>query len=256
MRIQVCDILYGMQKQMLESEDRMAKAKLRWIVRAAFFACMAFDWLGACVSSDYGVCCAMRNNTFLAYLPVEISLHLSAHRRAAAFWALFALWAIFFPNAPYVLTDYFHLAHVDPYIILESGKRTSLVRPELGLWLTFAIVSTSALVCTIFGTWSLDRVIGMLQERWKRPGLGWRFLFVMALTALSSVGIFLGRFPRLHSIHLLTRPGYAIEKMAASCSGDLLEFAALLTIVQVVLWGCMRFVLEAAHDEPHGCSES
>ena len=90
-------------------------AKRRWMVRAVFLGCIAVDCLGCILgySSDRGVCCAMVNNTILAYLPVEMSLHLSAGRKPIVFWALFALWAIFFPNAPYVLTDYFHLARVD-----------------------------------------------------------------------------------------------------------------------------------------------
>ena len=223
----------------------------KWVVRATFCGCMIFAYLGYWLgySSDHDVCLAMRNNTVLAYLPVEMSLHLSANRKTSVFWLLFALWAIFFPNAPYVLTDYFHLARVDPYIILASGKRTSLVRPESGLWLTFTVVSVSAIACTLFGTWSLDRVAGMLQRRLKRTGPMWRFAFVACFATLASVGIYLGRFPRLNSVDLLMRPGHAIGQLASSVGMNMLEFTIMLTLVQVLVWGCMRFFLAASKAE-------
>ena len=93
-----------------------------WLVRAVFGACLAFVYLANSVgmSSDHGVCRAMMNNVLLAYIPVEISLHVPAVRRAAAFWVVVAAWTIFYPNAPYVLTDYFHLAYVDPYVVLPA----------------------------------------------------------------------------------------------------------------------------------------
>ena len=44
-----------------------------------FGGCIAFSYLAYCLglSSDNGVCRAMVNNVFLAYLPVEMSFHVS-----------------------------------------------------------------------------------------------------------------------------------------------------------------------------------
>ena len=233
----------GMKLKCVTCPD-VIPARHRWIVRAMFGGCIAFSYLAYRVglSSDNSVCRAMVNNVFLAYLPVEMSFHVSWKRHALAFWSMFVAWLLFYPNAPYVLTDYFHLAHIDPYVAKEGGKCTRIVRPDLRLWLTFAVLSASAMVSAILGTWSLDHVTGHLQARIKRHGSAWLVLFVAALAALSSVGIYLGRFPRIHSVHLLTSPYNALGKMATSCSLNMFEFVILLTLIQLVMWGCLRLL--------------
>lgn len=215
-----------------------------WLVRAVFGACLAFVYLANSVgmSSDHGVCRAMMNNVLLAYIPVEISLHVPAVRRAAAFWVVVAAWTIFYPNAPYVLTDYFHLAYVDPYVVLESGRHTRILRPDMRLWLTFTILSVSVMVSALFGTWSLDRVAGAVLERLRLAGLGWRAALVALFVTLSSAGIYLGRFPRLHSVDLLMRPRHALGQMASVCSLNMFEFVAMLSLIQFVLWFCLRLL--------------
>ena len=214
----------------------------KWIVRALFAGCMVFSYFANRVGlvSDHSVCRAMVNNVFLAYLPVELSFHVSVKRSTPVFWGLVAAWMLFYPNAPYVLTDFFHLAYVDPYVVRENGKITRILRPDLRLWLTFTVLSVSAMVSAIFGAWSLDHVVGRLQERIRRTGLVWQVPLVVAFAALSSAGIYLGRFPRLHSIHLLTRPYHALEKMATACSLNMFEFVVMLTLIQVVVWGALR----------------
>ena len=227
-------------------------AKCRWIVRSMFGSCIAFSYLTYCLglASDTEVCRAMVNNVFLAYLPVEMSFYVSWKRHAFAFWGMFIAWLLFYPNAPYVLTDYFHLAHIDPYITQESGKRIRIIRPDLRLWLTFAVLSSSAMISAILGTWSLDHVTVHLQARIRRHGPVWLVLLVAALAALSSVGIYLGRFPRIHSVHLLTSPHLVLGKMTTSCNMNMLEFVILLTLIQLVIWGCLRLLRKANQANP------
>ena len=216
----------------------------KWGVRLAFGGCLAFSLLSMYLVPDhtgYVLCRAMKDNMLLAYIPVELSLHIPSCRSRLAFCACCAAWLIFFPNAPYVLTDYFHLAMYDPYVILESGKRTSLLRHDLHLWFTFTVLSVNAIMCALFGTWSLDNVIGALLARIRRSGLLWRALFAFGISALASAGIYLGRFPRLHSIHLFTKPQHAFGQMASAVGLNLIEFVVLLTFVQMVLWAWLRF---------------
>ena len=223
--------------------DNALTTRHLWLVRTAFYGCLAFCWLVSHMADGRGwihsLSAAMVNNVFLAYLPVEISFHISRLCRPVAFWILFVAWLLFYPNAPYVLTDYFHLANVDPYIVLENGRRTDLLRPDTHLWLSFTILSLSAMFCTLFGTWSMDRTIVQVQARLCRTGTWWRILSVATVTCISSVGIYIGRFPRLHSVDMLIRPRHVFARVAQTCRTDMLEFVALLTLVQMALWGCL-----------------
>lgn len=226
--------------------------RVKWGVRLAFGGCVAFSFLAMCLAPEktgHVLCRAMKNNVLLAYIPVEMSLHLQGCRSRFAFCALCAAWMIFFPNAPYVLTDYFHLAMYDPYVMLESGRRTSILRHDLHLWLTFTVLSVNAMVCALFGTWSLDNVIGALLARIKRSGFLWRALFALGFTSLASAGIYLGRFPRLHSIHLITNPHHAFGQIASSIGLNFVEFIVLLTFVQMILWAWLRFYRYATDGE-------
>lgn len=217
------------------------KTRFSWIVRAMFGSCLAFVYLAGAtgLSSDSSICPAMVENVFLAYLPVEMSLHVHRFRHALAFWGMVAGWMVFYPNAPYILTDYFHLAHVDPYV--ASGRR--ILRPDMRLWLTFTVLSVSAVVGAILGTWSLDHVAGLIQERIGRPKAIWRFSTVAVLAALSSAGIYLGRFARIHSVHLFTRPHRAFGEVCSSIGVNMLEFVVLVSLVQLALWACLRFLI-------------
>lgn len=221
---------------------KLEQLPFEWIVRAMFAACLAFTYLAGStgLASDKSICPAMVNNVILAYLPVELSLHLHRIRHAFVFWVLVGAWMIFYPNAPYILTDYFHLAYVDPYILPKNGKVIRILRPDMRLWLTFTVLSISAVISALFGTWSADRVAGLLQERLRRPGALWRFLIVAAFAALSSAGIYLGRFTRIHSVHLFTRPHHAFDKVSSSIGINMLEFILLVTFIQLALWVCLK----------------
>jgi uncharacterized membrane protein len=71
-------------------------ALLWWTLRAAYFGphLMMLWW-----------------NLILAWIPWWASAALQHQRHAERFWALSALWLVFFPNAPYLLTDLVHLTH-------------------------------------------------------------------------------------------------------------------------------------------------
>ena len=78
-------------------------------------------------------------------------------------------------------------------------------------------------------------------KRIGRSGFWWRTLFAFAFTSLASAGIYLGRFPRLHSIHVFTKPHHAFGQVASSIGLNLVEFVVLLTFVQMILWAWLRF---------------
>jgi len=214
-----------------------------WIMRAAFGACLIYAYFGVCRTSTFTFKAYnfLFINLTLAYIPAEIALHIKAKSRSVVFWPLFTLWLLFYPNAPYMLTDFFHLAQFDPYIIAESGRRTSLIMPDIAMWAAFTILSVGIFVAAFFGVWGLERVTDALLERLgtKRLLLV-KFAMVVAISACAGAGIYLGRFPRLHTIDLFTRPIWALGRIVDSLGVGFLQFSALMTALQTVFWALAK----------------
>lgn len=105
-----------------------------------------------------------------------------------ALGALLAGWLVFFPNAPYVLTD---LLHLHP-------------KPGVPLWYDLALLLSCAGTALAFGYLSLLDVHAVLTRR-----LGWAggWIVVVGCLLLSGLGIYLGRYLRWNSWDVLTQPG-------------------------------------------------
>ena len=129
-------------------------------------------------------------NLFLALIPFGLStmLGLSAGRlRARVLLPVGAAWLLFFPNAPYILTDLFHL------------------EPRVGVpyWYDLALILSCAWNGLMLAYASLTDMQQLVARR-MGVGAGWAFA-TMALL-LSSFGIYLGRFLRFNSWDILTNP--------------------------------------------------
>jgi uncharacterized membrane protein len=130
-------------------------------------------------------------NLILAWVPFALALVVYDSMRrglrvvAAAFGVL---WMVFFPNAPYLLTDFIHL-------------KTSTSAP---LWYDALMLSAFAWTGLLLGFASLY-LIQIVLRRAVGPALTWAFV-VVAL-ALASFGVYIGRFIRFNSWDALLRPG-------------------------------------------------
>jgi uncharacterized membrane protein len=126
-------------------------------------------------------------NLFLGFIPFAISTFLSRLKvSATVFYPLAFLWLLFFPNAPYILTDLIHLRqHVVP------------------LWYDLLLLLSFAWTSLMFGFVSLSDMQRLIQERFN-ASIGW--LFAVIALGLGSFGIYLGRFLRWNSWDVFTEP--------------------------------------------------
>lgn len=129
-------------------------------------------------------------NLFLALIPFGLStmLGLSAGKlRARVLLPVGAAWLLFFPNAPYIVTDLFHL------------------EPRAGVpyWYDLALILSCAWNGLMLAYASLTDMQRLVARR-LGAGAGWAFATVALL--LSSFGIYLGRFLRFNSWDVLTNP--------------------------------------------------
>jgi uncharacterized membrane protein len=129
-------------------------------------------------------------NLFLAAIPLGLALVLHASSRTGR-WSLglplVAGWLLFFPNAPYVLTDLIHLR----------------ARTGVPLWFDLLMILSFALVSLWMGFQSLHLVQAWIARRTSRR-LSW--CFAGACMLLCGFGIYLGRFLRWNSWDIVSHP--------------------------------------------------
>lgn len=126
-------------------------------------------------------------NLFLAAIPLGLSLLMPRVRGMLAATAVVLAWLLFFPNAPYVLTDLMHLH----------------MRPNVPFWLDLLMLLSFALVSLWMGFQSLRLMQVWVSERFGGV-TSWCFAFGSLL--LTGFGIYLGRFLRWNSWDIVTRP--------------------------------------------------
>lgn len=132
-------------------------------------------------------------NLFLAWIPFMLAFiaHAVSWRRIWLYLVIpiiAFLWLIFFPNAPYMLTD------------LQDLARVSKSAP---LWYDVIIVVWCSWTAMLLGIVSLYLMQDIVFRTFNRY-IGWVFVFV--ISALSSFGIYIGRFVRLNSWDILQDP--------------------------------------------------
>ena len=143
--------------------------------------------------SDSGRHLGLIWNLFLAWIPFILSYvaHATSWRRVTLYFlipGIALLWLIFFPNAPYMLTD------------LQDLSRGAGGAP---LWYDVIIVVWCSWTGMLLGVISLYLMQDIVHRMFGRAA-GW--VFVFAISALSSFGIYIGRFVRLNSWDILQDP--------------------------------------------------
>jgi uncharacterized membrane protein len=129
-------------------------------------------------------------NLVLAWVPFVLALgaYVSARRgKGVAAGVLGVLWLLFFPNAPYLLSDFIHLH--------ES--------PATPLWYDALMLAAFAWTGLLLGFASLY-LMQMILRYAAGTLLSW--LGVVAALGLGSLGVYLGRFLRFNSWDALVRP--------------------------------------------------
>ena len=146
-------------------------------------------------------------NIFLAWIPFITALTIFTmfedsereKKWSVSLGFLFLLWLLFYPNAPYIFTDLIHLIN-NPRVVVHNR----LVRNyEVLLWYDIIVSVSFAWLGHFLGLVSLYLVHRVL-ERLTTTVTAW--VLVVVTIGLSGYGVFLGRFLRLNSWHIFTKP--------------------------------------------------
>jgi uncharacterized membrane protein len=152
-------------------------------------------------------------NLGLAWIPFLSALAAYAARRNRITFYLVMpfctlIWLIFFPNAPYMLTDFQHLATTNP---------------NSPLWFDVILLIWFAWTGLLLGISSLYLMQDIVTKTFNRT-VGW--IFAISVTLLSSVGVYLGRFLRWNSWDILQDPLPIAKDMVVIVRHPILNFSS------------------------------
>lgn len=169
-------------------------------------------------------------NMFLAFAALELSFLLPLFRAgskreipaAVLFYLVFILLS---PNVFYVVTDLIHLN------IFAFNYEQGVVFTE---WWNFFVLTSGVLLAIFYYILMIKQVNYLLLNlKWRKP-------ILLVGIVLYSIGIYIGRFLRFHSIHLFTEPFSLFKQFLSSLTGNAVLFIAWMSILQFMI--CWLFL--------------
>jgi len=154
-------------------------------------ACFGFSVFRTLLSDDAELLPRLNWNLFLAFMPWLLSsfliLNPNYQKNKIIVVTLLFFWLLFFPNAPYILTDLIHL----------EGKK------NVELWFDLILILSFAWTGLLFGLLSLMDIEKILRKTLSK---NWVNFIVSFLLFIGSFGIYLGRFLRWNSWDIIREP--------------------------------------------------
>lgn len=128
-------------------------------------------------------------NIFLAIIPYIITMYLSERKQLErfSFFIAFSLWLAFLPNAPYIITDLYHLKTSSYNLI----------------WLDTLLIASFAIAGVLLFYYSLNQMKTLLLRFFSRKTSE---TIIITTLFLSSFGVYIGRFLRYNSWEILSNP--------------------------------------------------
>lgn len=174
--------MYFYAIQMIQQLRKHRRLELTLLLMASCFLSFGLIVLRVMITKKLGFIFLIWN-LFLAFIPFFISswLYLFKHRfNKITMLPVAALWLLFFPNAPYIITDIIHL-HPDK---------------SFNYWFNLLIVVSTAWNALILGLLSLNDVQNVVAEKYNKS-IAW--IFSVTSLFLGAFGIYLGRILRWNS---------------------------------------------------------
>lgn len=140
-------------------------------------------------------------NLFLAFLPLCIAI--ISYRYAFKSWRLIIaslLWFVFFPNAPYLITDLYHLSHFKGVpawydaLMLFTAATTGIALAFISLQL-------------MEKQWNIIWRKKYLSRKSTQTRFRYRLACILLVFLFTGFGIYLGRILRYNSWDVFTDPG-------------------------------------------------
>lgn len=179
-------------------------------------------------------------NLFLAFIPWALGSLLvgypSLRQKTGIVLMVLVVWILFFPNAPYMLTDLYHLRH----------------RTAAPVWFDVVLILSFAWTGLVYGFVSLFDIETLLAERFGKRTAG--FLAVLLLFS-GGFGIYLGRFLRWNSWDILYNPTALLNDVIQRFTDPLHHprtwgVTLLMGLLLNAMYGSVRYLRKNQSAEP------
>lgn len=184
-------------------------------------------------------------NLFLAWIPAVLAIlvhrldHSKIHHKIATPFFFF-LWLVFYPNAPYIITDFKHLTTRAPVPLLY----------DFGLILAYSIIGV------ILGYISLYLIHHTINRYIKDKALLW--LLICAHFPLIAFGVYVGRYLRWNSWDVFTKPEIILSELFGTVTNsklytpNMFAYIAIFSVLYLIGYYCFyrifdRIVLKYHH---------
>lgn len=163
-------------------------------------------------------------NLFLAWIPLGLAYLAEDvwHHRFLGKWGVMAavsVWLLFFPNAPYLITDLIHLKAAPDHLI----------------WYDALMSFSFALAGLLTGLYSLLKVHRLVEKIWN-SSFAWTA--VSGSLFLSSYGVYLGRFGRWNSWDILTHPFSLVRYSVSNLHDPLaIKLTLVFSFAMLIIYG-------------------
>lgn len=196
------------------------KYKVRYIARIVFLLLIIISILK---NNVYGF---MTLNLFLAYIPLELCLLLKLFKPRRKFeWPLFVIFSLIFvfmvPNTFYMITDLIHLNQ----FAFNFYAGLNIIEWKYFSYLVAAVFFALYCLMLIFLEMST-----FTRYMWLNRTI------ILIMMFLNGLGIYMGRFLRVHSVYLINEPLRIIrEVFVAIFNIDTIIFVLLMVCLQLLL---------------------
>ena len=145
--------------------------------------------------------------------------------RSLLWWVGFLVFITFLPNAPYILTDIIHL--------IDDIRRYSSV------WIITLAIIPQYLLFMLLGFQAYVLSVIYLGDYLRRQGWGKFILWVeLVVHGLNAIGIYLGRFQRFNTWHIITQPDALFSGLMNDLVGKFpaLVMAVTFVVITILYW--------------------
>lgn len=179
-------------------------------------------------------------NLFLCWVPFLISVVIyrscvtSRIKNNKLFILILGLvWLLFFPNAPYMITDYIHFSYIDFLVPPENIYSSFAINNDFIIWYDFILFSLFIFTGFLIGLYSMFLIHTVLKEKFNNR-TGW--FFVLFIYLLSGFGIYLGRFLRFNSWDLFLDPLNLFSRIISIINSNSLMFTAMFGVFLFIVY--------------------